>query len=452
MIQSSFRQLADILLFSWLGIGTVTTVAGFLGFFYPWLSILLVIPISLTILILWRSVKRITHFKKWEKIFFSLIVIWWLLHLPQVFVPETGFDALWYHLPVAELVTTHHRFVADQNLYQSFNPLFADSIFYLGYQIWGDFGAKMVAYLIGLTCIVATYFLARMILDRRYALAAAMIASGFQVLSWQSSSFYIDVAKAVFELSALLFILRRSDFSSIKSALFIGASMASKLFSIVLLPIYLIISYFNTKKFNFFWSVGMALLLALPYLLFSYQAVGNPLYSLSHHANKLDEIGGESSVLTYLGARTIRLYQLPFIIGITRDYTSPLLLTFLPLLILVQESVKDKKILSLLFIGLAQLLLWWYLPPLSTRYAFSGFIVLTICTVWLLQTLWKKYKWQPKYLLLLLLSFGMLAMPIRIMIIARSWQYISGNQSREEYLEQFMDGNIDQHIENWYKI
>jgi len=134
------------------------------------------------------------------------LIIIWLSHLVQVFVPETGFDALWYHLPIVKAMVENRGLVYLPNLYQSVNPLFADLFFALGYVVLGDLGTKIVAYLFALGLMVVSYLLARKYLNRNWSLLLITLVSTFQVVSWQSASFYIDLAKAFFEITALLFL------------------------------------------------------------------------------------------------------------------------------------------------------------------------------------------------------------------------------------------------------
>jgi len=406
-------------------VGVCASVAGFLGLFYPPLSLILLWP-------LWRLAEILKHIffliqkaKTKERILWMMLAIWWILHAVHVFVPETGFDAVWYHLPVAKLTVENHRFIADPTFYQTFNPLFADSIFFLGYMAGGDLGAKGVAYGFGLLLIAVTYWLARSYLPRLESLGVCVLVSGFQVVSWQASSFYIDLAKAVFELAALAFLLEKKY---LFASLMLGASLASKLFSLVLIPVYSWIA----KRWSMMWSI----VLLLPFLGMAYSATGNPVFSLSMHGERL-------LTPNYLMNQTLRLPLLPIELALSRDYTNLILLSFIPLLWLYRKQIQPLS--PLLFLGGAQLFVWWYLPPQSTRYAVSGFICLTIATVWLL----KRFL-SPRKLFVCFLLCGSIAMPIRGAVAWRSAQYLFGSQTRDAYLQQFLDGNIDIPLLKWH--
>ena len=407
-------------------VGVAACICGFLGFFYWPIAGLLLIPAWQ----LFRIIQQMPSFfraaSRPQRIFILILSGWWILHFLQVFVPETGYDAVWYHLPVAKIVVNNHRFIADPHFYQTFNPLFADSIFFLGYLAGAERGAKFVAYGFGLTLIIVTYGLSRKFLHRTQALAVCALVSGFQVVSWQSASFYIDVAKAVFELAALAYLLERQF---LQAGYMLGASLASKLFSVALTPVFLWLG----KR----WQVLISLLFLLPFLGMAYAASGNPIYSLTMHSGQLLSIH-------YLTQQTLRLPSIFFEIGLTRDYTHPILLAFFPLFFIHRKKLRP--LFPLLLLGGAQVLLWWYVPPQSTRYALSGFICLTIATVWLLQRTVKKPLLLPMFII-----FSCMAFPIRLVIAKRSMEFLLGRKNTATYLQQFLDGNIDAPLKSWYE-
>jgi len=447
------NKLGQWLILSLWCSGAVAVVAGFTGVFYPWLSSLLILPAILIIAAAFHVFKIFPKFTKLEKSLGLLIGLWWFLHGLQVFTPETGFDALWYHLPLAKVVTNGHHFLGDPNFYQSFNPQFSDSIFYLGFAAAGELGAKLVAYLFGLGLILSSYLLSRNFLSRIHALLAMLLISSFQVISWQVSSFYIDVAKAFWEISALYFLLGKSRHSISKSSLVFGASLASKFFSVALLPTMTLIALMQKGKSAAINFVIVSLLLAVPFYWFSFAVSGNPFYSAFEHVGKLSQIGGTSSPLNYILLKTLQLPLLPFEVLLTREYTSPTLILLLPLMIMYWKKIRQNRQLFVLSLfTLTQLLIWWYLPPLSVRYALSGFVTATILMIYLLKKWWRERKINLKWLVIGLIVAGILFLPVRMAVVMRSSQYIFGLQSKEQYLQQFLDGNVDSVLKNWHHL
>lgn len=438
------------LVISWFVCGAVATIAGFFGLFYPPLTILLIIPVTILGALVFFTEKAVHNFTYFEKIIAALILTWWILHLFQVFTPETGFDAVWYHLPLAQQTLESHRFVGTLSFYQSFNPQFTDSIFYLGYALAGEIGAKAVAFGFGLSLLFVSYALSRTVLNRTWSLIAVLFISGFQVISWQVSSFYIDLAKAFWELSAVWLLIKGHYW---QSGLALGGSIASKAFSIVLMPLFDFISWLLYPRKIGLSVIFLALLIAVPFYLFAFSVSGNPLYSIFLHTGKMSEIGGVSSFVLYLWQQTIRLPLAVYELVVTREYTSPLIILLFPLVwIFRKEIVQQKRWQVLLSFTLFELLIWWFIPPISVRYALAGFVTGLIMTLVLLReyVLQKKVSLQFTFMVLLLL--GVVFMPIRIWVAARSSVYIFGLQNREQYLEQFMDGNIDQHLEKWEQL
>lgn len=441
---------AEMLVMSLFACGAIASTTGFFGFFHPILSIVLVCPLFLLALFFQKALLQLRHLQKLELISLFFLILWWLLHLPQVFVPETGFDAVWYHLPVAQLVIEQQQFSPNLSLYQSFNPLFSDSIFFLGYSVLGELGAKIIAYFFGLVLVVVTYFLSRKLLNRQWSLLICIFVSGFQVVSWQSSSFYIDIAKAVWELSAIwLFI----NTNSAKSALTLGASLASKTFSILLLPVFVLLQLIQKTPTNkIVMATIISLLVAAPYYWLSYSATGNLFYSLTHHSENLSAIGGAESLTQQIVSRTQKLPKMPIEMVLMKDYASPLLIFLFPLLLWKgKRLIQNRTLFLLTTFTLCQLLLWWYIPPLSVRYALSGFITALLVTTYLLKDFWLKQKYAEQTLILILLVIGIMYMPVRAYVVYRSSQYLLGTQTKQEYLEQFMDGNIDHVLREWHK-
>ncbi len=381
----------------------------------------------------------------------------WLSHLLQVFVPETGFDALWYHLPVVEAIARNGGLIYLPDLYQSVNPLFADLFFLIGFLIAKDFGTKVIAYLFGLFLIFGSYKLARKFISANWSLLLIILISTFQVVAWQSASFYVDVAKAVFEVSSLYFLFNFKRSQTKKdlwlAGLFFSASLATKLFSLFLLPVFLFLVYiFSTqqKKTNLIIFALVSLILPMPFYSFAYFNTGDAFYSFNVHNNKLLEIGGHENKLIYL-RETLRYFPLSLpALTLAKDYVSIIFIIFLPLIYFYKKLLTHEKTFPLFFYSIAQYCLWWFLPPQSTRYALSGFITLTIVYFVFFKFVIKKHSsffWPIIASILLAISINFAP---RLIVNLRSLKYLTDQQTKVEYLEQFYDGSIDRNIKEWH--
>ena len=395
-----------------------------------------------------------------EKVIIALLILSWLSHLVQVFTPEVGFDAVWYHLPVVKAILEQQQLVFLPELYQSVNPLGSDLIFGTGYFFAGELGAKVVAYLFGLGLVIVSYILSTKFLNRFWSLIVILTISTFQVIAWQSASFYVDVAKAFWEVSSLIFLIKwqveQRQKWLIMAALLFGASLATKLFSLFLLPIFLGLVFIWSQRHKI-RSLGSflasSLLLPLPFYLFAYLKTGQPFFSFSQHLIKLAEIGGDSSLLIYLWQRTKLLIFLPVELVLAKDYTSFVLILFLPVLFLfIQKLTKNQLLLGISIFTIYQVLLWWYLPPLSTRYALSGFITWTTLSIWGVAQLSKQNPRFYQPILATIFLAVLINLAPRAMVNLRSSRYLLGTQTKTEYIRQFLDGHIDQHLTSWYQL
>ncbi|HEX7017875.1 MAG TPA: hypothetical protein VF209_03140 [Patescibacteria group bacterium] len=449
------------LLLSWLFIGAITTVTGFVGALYPLLSILLIFPVvSFWFLIrpVGNVVRKRVVAQQWSEVFLMGVLLFiWGLHASGIMVPETGFDAVWYHLPVIDRFLEYHRIVYVPEYYQSVNPLLSDLIFLLGYQVAGEVGAKAIAYSLALTLLMISYRLARLYLSQFWSLLFIIQVSLIQVVTWQASSFYVDVAKAMWELGAMYLLLanptqKTGTKETILSGLFFGASLATKQFSLLLLPVMLVIVYLKDKnvRLSCYWLLA-ALFVPLPFYTYSWMATGDPFFSISIHLAKINEIGSNISPLSHFMTQLLSLpYLLWHLLFEARDYVSPLLLLLTPFALLQRKMLHTYW--PLLVFSFGQFLIWWFVPPLSTRYALSGFVTLLL-VLFIATADWikKNSKWNGAIIGGILLVSGFLLLP-RLYVLTRNLRYLSGHQNKTEYLHLFFDGNNDQHLIKWHQL
>jgi len=456
----NLRQVTQWLVTSWLVIGIFFTILSFFHFMHSSTFWLLGVPFGLLILIGFKTFYCFLELPWVEKMLFAGLILIWLLHAIGVLVPETGFDAVWYHLPVAEAVIAARGLVVLPDLYQSLNPLFSDLVLAAGFGLGRELGAKLVAYGLAATLVLVTYQLARLKISRFWSLWLVLCVSLFQVITWQASSFYVDAAKALWEIAALWVLLQTKKElpqRAFVAGSFLGASIATKAFSWILLPVFLllILQISGTKKIK---TMSLAILgtlsLGLPFYFRTWWITGMPFLSIGLHLKKLDEIGGSHSLINYVLERATTfptsLWTLVFLV---RDYTSPILIIFLPLVIFHFRYLwSDIFYRSLLLFGLMQYVLWWVVPPLSTRYALSGFIVLLLVAIGAAERTSQKNKNFFKPLVLtLLLTVGITFLP-RLVVATKNLEYLVTKPSLEKYLPQFYDGSLDEHLKRWYRL
>ncbi len=389
-----------------------------------------------------------------EKILLTLLLLGSLSHAVQVFVPETGFDAVWYHLPVAVGVIQHNGLYYSPQLYQSVNPPFSDLFFTAGYFFAGELGAKITAYFFYLAFICSFYALSRVYISRTKALALTLLVSLFQVVSWQAASFYIDVAKAFWEMS-LLWMLVTSEPKMQKHkyywiGLLLGASVATKQFSLLLIPLILILVWMQSKSIKKCVDVFVfAAAVVLPHFVFTFLYTGSLFVSTMLHIDKLQEIGGSATIWAFASQKLMAIWQLPFALFVARDYVfPPQAFVFIAAALMCWK--KNIRSTSLTVHGVFSgyyYLLWWFIPPLSTRYALTGLSTSLIFVVVVFENQLSKYR-RTVVSLFFLLIIGMFVP--RLFVNARSLTFLLGFQDKKQYLQQFLDTNIDTPLMRWH--
>lgn len=452
---------------SFLFLGVVLTLFAFIRFLNSHVLFLIFSLIIILFLVLVISLfRRIKYLNKNELYFFYLFTIIWSLHFLQVLVPETGFDALWYHLPVVNKIIQNQGLVFLPDLYQSVNPLFADLYFASGFSVLGLLGAKIVAYIFGLMFVLSSYSLSKLFLSRRFSIIVAIIVSTFQVVAWQSSSFYVDVSKGFFEIAGLLFLItfikNNANINNVESnknlnkyrkisLLFFSASLATKLFSILLVPVFIYI-YKLKKFFSKKILVNMIFLFGIPlfYYYFAYIYTGHPFYSLVVHTQKINEIGGQQDLFTFIFYKLMSLPKSLISFIFARDYVAPIIIIFfIPIFLKFKKILKSEKLKALFIYGFGQWIIWWFVPPLSTRYAISGFVALLILGLTIFLQHNSRYKQKLAFILFV---YTIVLMVPRVVVAKRSLKYILTPQTTKQYLEQFDDGSIDEKINDWYHL
>lgn len=462
----------SILLTSGIGLSLFTFLLGRVGLLQLPVFWVLIIPLISLFVAIAFFLNRAGQSMQIEVVagWVALAAIW-LVHFLGVLVPETGFDAVWYHLPVIETFLKLGKITYIPELYQSINPLLTDLIFLLGFQAAGELGTKVVAYGCGIIFLICCYLLAECFLKNQlWTIWFLVSVSLIQPVSWQVSSVYVDLMKAGWELASLLFILLFSRNKSMTAYLilagfFLGAAVATKAFTLLMVPIFIVLIVVAQAKVGLAKMVQnsaiflmSAFLIAAPFYFYTQQSVGTPFYTLLIHVDKLDEIGGESSLLVYLLDRVQSLpYAWWYIVVEARDYVSILLVLLLPIFIWqLPNLIKSKnatQIWLLLIFASSQLVLWWIVPPLSTRYAVGGFVIVLLLFFiatesFLMQQ--RNSSWQRTVLLVVIIATAWHLLP-RLVITHRTMMYLL-QPNKEQYLSQFYDGNIDHHLKKWHHL
>jgi len=305
------------------------------------------------------------------------------INLLGVFLPELGFDALWYHLPLSKLLLTRGQWYFPGGLYYySAMPRLAEVIALPLFSLIGYHGPKLVQFFSGLVVVFFIFRLAKKYSGRYLlALTAANLFYATWLVSWQSSSGYVDLVRTAFEMTALYFLVTKPYAIRHKlfAGIFLGLAIGTKWQALGSLALYALI----------FSPVLLlpALITASPWFLIAYHFTGNPVYPLFEKFMFATQLFQVSVNFYSLQAIFSRIVSAPiFLTRPSEDFLSPVsglvyLISFLGLL----SSRRQIRQLALLGImGTFYLLLT---PPPSTRYYLPYLPAVILAAVYLLSRL-----------------------------------------------------------------
>lgn len=348
------------------------------------------------------------------KLFLTLSVFLGILNLLNVFVPEIGFDALWYHLTLPKLWLLNNQYYFSGGLlYYSVMPRLTEWIYTPLILLSGATGPKLIQFLSGVGVAILTYRIAKQQgLNKQYSLLASCLYYLSFLVSWQSSSAYIDLFRSLLEMIALYLFLNKRHFWG---AVFIGLSLGTKWLSFFSLAIYSLVFGLNI--------IPVSLLVAAPWFLTAYHFTGNPIYPIFSGIlqNGFQSLSGMLSNLVF----TPILLTFPF-----DDFISPVsgLLFSLAAVSLLFENTSRKKII---YIGLLGGLGTLILNPPSTRFFLPYYPAVIVSALFLIQKI-------PLSLQKVIFSIFLFSSVIVIILRANSFRknidFLLGKQNTNQYL------------------
>lgn len=373
-----------------------------------------------------------------------------LLYVVPIFLPETGFDALWYHLPITEVFVQTHTIAFIPELYQSAMPRLGSLMFVPSYVLGGVLGVKIFVYLISFGAILWVYEIAQQWFRPSWAAFVTLCVWSFHVFGWQSSSAYVDQVRFLFEVAAIWLVIqhvRTRVFLTIIAILF-GFALSTKLIALFFLPgffIWLMVEYgWKTALVMTIISLGVV----APWYVQAYQWTGNPVYPLFQQLNGQEQLllAGVSSVWGWFVQQCVKLPLLPFLLATNiESYTSPLfVLGYLGLF--MRRNVWKPLYAYLLIAGLVLLLL----PPFSFRYAWSAMVILFLLLAKHYYDVFSKKKIAMMVFVCVGVSGVLFQVLTRTMLLVSVFPILSGNISSEKYVQQQVTPLSRGPFERWY--
>jgi len=207
-----------------------------------------------------------------------ILVIQGLINLVGAIGPELGFDALWYHLTIGRIWLLEGKIfnIPGGYFYYSLLPKSIDLVYLSLLPIFGQWGPKLLHWLLGLLAAMVTYKIARKWLDQKWSLLAAVIFYTNLVVGWQSITAYVDLGRTALEALAFYYLINRQ---TTKSAVVLGLAITTKFLAVGSIPIFLLLLLMQKMSFkNILGFALTAILIPSPWFIWAYLQIGNPIY------------------------------------------------------------------------------------------------------------------------------------------------------------------------------
>lgn len=339
----------------------------------------------------------------------SLVSVQWLVNFSGVFVPEVSFDAVWYHLPFAQVYATTGTVARIPELIYSTMPRLGDLYYTVGFLFHSPMVVKLISYLAALLYVVLATSFAHRMLPRKWAYLALVTFGSFGVLAWQSTTGYVDIFRGVFEVASILILLafltvpRRDSIASLQNdettgrvsdvvrlenghskfkllllaGMLVGLALGVKMqgVSSLIAGAGALLLYRGLGRIEETWKsavvyVMSASVIACPWYLDNFLQTGNPV-------SPLIEIGVVSGAYAYVDDAGIlvwwgkQLASLPTLLWKmafpTSGILTPLVLLFVPVWLVKLWKSPDVYDRFFLLYSLFFLVVWWCSPPPENR-------------------------------------------------------------------------------------
>ncbi|MCL4416577.1 MAG: glycosyltransferase family 39 protein [Actinobacteria bacterium] len=373
-----------------------------------------------------------------------------LLNFIIVFTPEISFDALWYHLTLPKLYLQNNSifYIPGNLLYYSVMPKLADLLFIPALAISGDMAAKLVQFSFGILSLAVIYKIARRFMTASFALLAVLIFYSNLVVAWESSAAYIDLIRTFFEGIAFLGFLKWLKTNKfqwlIESALLIGFSISIKLLALssvlVFICLLILITIQNKKSIVFFLKnsalfIFLSLLVPLPWFIFSYLNIGNPIYP---YFSNLIGFNNFSIITGFNLAYAVR--QIWILFTQSQDPVSPIYLIILPLIIVYFKKLKiEGKIMAVyitaaLFIWVISETIGESVPAIAggSRYYLPYLAVFSVLCAYAISVVKNINIRKLSIIMVFLIAF--ISIGYRGEANKRYYQFLLGKETRSEFL------------------
>lgn len=379
-------------------------------------------------------------FFKRDIFWLTLVFLTLLLNFIGAISPEISYDALWYHLTIPKLFIEKAKvyFIPGGLLYYSPMPKLAEMFYLVSLMFKGEVLAKMVHFSFGIFAAIVAYRISNLFLSKSDSIIAAVIFYTMPVVSWLSTTAYIDLVRTYFEFLALFYLLlwlKNNNYLNIfKAAVLIGLAIGTKLLALGTIVIFLFLIFIASRKkerainvvsFCFFASVT-----SLPWFMSSFYLIGNPVYPIGSAV--LDEKN------TILNLQLMKYFSDFFnLFTSCADPLTPFILIVFPLAIVSFSKLKKQE--KYLFLVCILFYTVWFIIPRTGGGRFflpysASFIVLGVLVV--RKYLSKKYNLVVNFVI----TYSViLAIIFRFFASFHFFPYILGWENKNEFLKRNLD-------------
>ncbi|MEK7571929.1 MAG: glycosyltransferase family 39 protein [Patescibacteria group bacterium] len=389
--------------------------------------------------VLHKMLKHLQH-DKTMFLLLLLFVIQALVNLIGVFGPELAFDALWYHLTLPKLYLQEHTisFLPGGLLYYSAMPKLAEMLYVAGLSFGNEITVKLIHFSFGLLTCFALYLFTRKFYSPLISLIAVVIFYSNFVVAWESITAYVDLVRAFFEIMALWAVINWWEGDKRKwlilSAILLGFAITTKLLAMGSILIFLLLIFLKreavVKKFqSMFFYLSFALLIPLPWFIFTYLHTGNPVYPFF---SDIYSITPEPVSLQNF------LQEVWIVFTHASDRLSPLYVMLSPLLVFCFGKMK-REIKIIAMYSLCAIIVWYFTPRTGGgRFILPYLPAFSLLCVFILDYFMsntKKYgKFFSNFLIGVIIFVSLFTICYRF---AANMKYISviiGKESKEAFL------------------
>jgi len=364
--------------------------------------------------------------------------------------PELAFDALWYHLTLPKLYLEAGglSYFSGGLLYYSAMPQLGE-MYYVAALFWGnEITAKIIHYAFGLLGLYVLYRVSRMYISTHMSIAIILLYYSNLVVSWESTTAYIDLIRTYWELLAMFAYLMFYKTNTKKHLLFLGIflgfAISTKLLSLGSLCIFVLLLLIQKKELlytqllNATIVIVTTLCIVSPWLIRAYYYTGNPFYPFFSNIYPVSlGIHAISPIMFIRDFITIFLFS--------ADPISPLYIVSLPLILIYYKKFTSLQKIIVVYCLLAYLL--WYITP---RTGGGRFIMPYIGIFSLLVGITLEYtnKNIRSFTIGLIIIVAVITIGYRAAAMSKNIPYILGTVSKE----QFLRSNLNYSFGDFYDI